>query len=110
MAKYRCQYFWLTVSCKVWFGKYFIAKFMFMFTLCKQRRGYNHTGVEVYSLLYTLYHIHGKENPIYVFLFWESRGLSSNFHIHESVSYFYIPRIGPHVSLQQNRQTDPGNI
>jgi hypothetical protein len=26
------------------------------------------------------------------------------------VSYLYIPRIGPHISLQQNRQTDPGNI
>jgi hypothetical protein len=23
---------------------------------------------------------------------------------------FYIPRIGPHIFLQQNRQTDPGNI
>jgi hypothetical protein len=27
-----------------------------------------------------------------------------------SVSDLYIPRIGPHFSLQQNRQTDPGNI
>jgi hypothetical protein len=26
-----------------------------------------------------------KENPIYVFLFWELRGLGSNFHIHVSV-------------------------
>jgi hypothetical protein len=24
--------------------------------------------------------------------------------------YMYIPRIGSHISLQQNRQTDPGNI
>jgi hypothetical protein len=24
--------------------------------------------------------------------------------------YARIPRIGPHISLQQNRQTDPGNI
>jgi hypothetical protein len=30
--------------------------------------------------------------------------------IHVSVSDLYIPRIGPHISLQQNRQTDPGNI
>jgi hypothetical protein len=50
-----------------------------------------------------------KENPIYVFLFWELRGLSPNFHIHVPVSDLYIPRIG-HISLQQNRQTDPGNI
>ncbi len=27
-----------------------------------------------------------------------------------SLSDLYIPRIGPHISLQQNRQTDPGNI
>ncbi len=26
------------------------------------------------------------ENPIYVFLFWELRGLSPNFHIYVSVS------------------------
>jgi hypothetical protein len=44
-----------------------------------------------------------KENPIYVFLFWELCGLSHNFHIHESVSDLYIPRIGPHISLQENR-------
>jgi hypothetical protein len=36
------------------------------------------------------------ENPISVFLFWELRGLSSNFHIHMSVSDLYIPRNGPH--------------
>ncbi len=47
---------------------------------------------------------HCKENPIYVFLFWELRGLSPNSHIYVSVS------IGPHISLQQNRQTDPGNM
>jgi hypothetical protein len=33
------------------------------------------------------------ENPIYVFLFWELRSLSPNFHIHVSASDFYIPRI-----------------
>ncbi len=38
------------------------------------------------------------------------RGLSPNFHIYVSVSDLYIPRIGPHISLYQNRQTDPGNI
>jgi hypothetical protein len=53
---------------------------------------------------------HCNENPIYVFLFWELRGLSSNFHILVSVSDLFIPRIGPYFSLQQNRQTDPGNI
>jgi hypothetical protein len=37
-------------------------------------------------------------------------GLSPNFHIHLSVSDLYIPRIGPHIFLQQNRQIDCGNI
>jgi hypothetical protein len=49
--------------------------------------------------------VHCKENPIYVFLSWELRSLSTNFHIHVSVSDLYFPRIGPHISLQQNRQT-----
>jgi hypothetical protein len=48
----------------------------------------------------TLLHesIHCNENPIYVFLFWELRGLSPNFHIHVSVSDLNIPRIGQHIS------------
>ncbi len=33
--------------------------------------------------------------------FRELRGLTPNFHIHVSVSDLYIPRIGPHISLQQ---------
>ncbi len=36
--------------------------------------------------------------------------LSPNFHIHVFVSDLYILRIGPHIFLQQNRQTDPGKI
>jgi hypothetical protein len=35
---------------------------------------------------------------------------SRNFHIHVSASDLYIPRIMPHIFLQQNRQTDRGNI
>jgi hypothetical protein len=34
--------------------------------------------------------MHCNENPIYVFLFWELRGLSPNFHIHVSVSDLYV--------------------
>jgi hypothetical protein len=45
--------------------------------------------------------IHCKENSIYVFLFWELRGLSPNFHIHVSVSDLYIPIIGPHISCSR---------
>jgi hypothetical protein len=50
---------------------------------------------------------HCNENPLYVFLFWELRSLSPNFYIHVSVSNSYIPRIGPHISCKQNRQTPP---
>ncbi len=39
--------------------------------------------------------------PIYIFLFWELRGLSPNFHIHISVSDLYIPRISPHISWRR---------
>jgi hypothetical protein len=34
----------------------------------------------------------------------------SIFHIHVSVSDLYIPTFGPTIFLQQNRQTDQGNI
>jgi hypothetical protein len=49
--------------------------------------------------------MHCNENPIYVFLFWELRGLSPNFHIQVSVSNLYISRIGPHIFLQQVDQS-----
>jgi hypothetical protein len=45
-----------------------------------------------------IYTVHCNENPIYVFLFWELRGLSPNFHIHVSASDLYITWIGPHIS------------
>ncbi len=41
--------------------------------------------------------MHCNENPLYVFLFWEQRGLRPNFNIHVSVSDLY-PRIGLHIS------------
>jgi hypothetical protein len=40
----------------------------------------------------------------------ELRDLSPNFHIHVSMSDLYIPTFGPPIFLQQNRQTDQGNI
>jgi hypothetical protein len=46
---------------------------------------------------------HCKENPICVFLSWELRGLSPNFQILVSVRNLFIPWIGPHISLQQNK-------
>jgi hypothetical protein len=51
------------------------------------------------------------ENPIYVFPEKELRSLILNFHNYMSVSDLHIPRISsPHIFLQQNRQTDLGNI
>jgi hypothetical protein len=64
-----------------------------------------------FSIAYFLFvPVHCNENPICVFLFWELRGLSPNFHIHVSVSDLYIPRIGPHIYLQNSRQIDRWNI
>jgi hypothetical protein len=51
-----------------------------------------------------------KENPIYVLPEKKLCGLSPNFHIHVSVSDLHIPTIGPPIFLQQNRQTERGNI
>jgi hypothetical protein len=49
--------------------------------------------------------VHCKGNSVYIFLFWELRGLGPNFHIHVSVSDLYIPRIGPHISSAE--KADP---
>jgi hypothetical protein len=46
--------------------------------------------------------MHCNENTIYVFPEKELCDLSPNFHIHVSVSDLNIPRIGPHIFLQQN--------
>ncbi len=54
--------------------------------------------------------MHCTKNLIYVIPEKELRGLSPNSYIHVSLSDLYIPRIGPHIWLQQYRQTDPGNI
>ena len=53
---------------------------------------------------------HCTENPIYVLLEMKLRGLIPNSYIHVSVSDLYIPMIDLPIWLQQNRQTDPGNI
>ncbi len=42
-----------------------------------------------------------QKNPIYVFLFWDLRRLSPNFHILVSVNDLYIPGIGPHISCSR---------
>ncbi len=54
--------------------------------------------------------MHCKENPIYVLPEKELRSLCPSFHSHVSVSDSYIATIGPPIFLEQNRQTDRGNI
>ncbi len=60
---------------------------------------YIYTCAQEYFVLYGC--VHCNENHIYVFLFWELRRLSPNFHIHVSVSDLYIPGIGPHISCSR---------
>ncbi len=50
------------------------------------------------------------ENPLDVFPGKELCELSPNFHIKLSLRDLYIPSIGPHIFLQQKRQTNRGNI
>ena len=45
-----------------------------------------------------------------VFPEMKMRGLVPNSYIHVSVSTLYIPTISPPIFLQQNMQTDGGNI
>ena len=52
--------------------------------------------------------MHCNGNSFYIFLFWELRGLSPNFHIHVSVSNLYIPRICPHISSSRKGRTFVG--
>ncbi len=73
------------------------------------QQGFSHLGL-LFAYLLKLLLLHYKEISIYVFPEKELRGLSPNFHIHVSVSDLCIPTIGPPSFLQQNRQTDRGNI
>ncbi len=57
----------------------------------------NNLPVKRYHVLLDIF-THCNGNSVYVFLFWELRGLSPNFHIHVSVSDLFIPSISPHIS------------
>ncbi len=63
------------------------------------------TDHKKYASLTVLYHISDYEFPE-----MKICGLVPNYYINVSVSALYIPRIGLPLWLQQNRQTDPGNI
>ncbi len=51
-----------------------------------------------------------QRKAIYVFLFWELRGLSPDFHIHVPVSDLYIPRIGSHISCKRISRSIEGRL
>ncbi len=53
------------------------------------------------DVISNLWLVNCNENPIYVLLFGELRGLSSNFNIHVSVIDLYIPKISPHISCSR---------
>jgi hypothetical protein len=61
-------------------------------------------------LQFTAGYLHFTKNPIYVFPEMKLCGLNPNSYVHVSVSDLYVPRIDVPIWLQQNRQTDPGNI
>ncbi len=54
--------------------------------------------------------IHCFENPIYVFPEMKLCDLIPKSYSHVTVSDLCIPRIGGPILLQENRQTDPGNL
>jgi hypothetical protein len=62
------------------------------------------------KIVKSVFTMHCTDNQIYVFTEKELRCLSLNYYIHVSVNDLYIPRIGPHIWLHQNRQTNRGNI
>jgi hypothetical protein len=76
--------------------------FGILFFQSKEYHIENREGPRGYKGVIRCCMMHCNENPIYVFPEKELRGLSLNFHIHVSVRDLYIPRIGPHIFLQQN--------
>ncbi len=75
----------------------------------------DHMLIYTLRLFHSLNHhgfqrLHWSENPIYVFPEMKLGGLVPNSYILVSVSDLHIPRIGLPIWLQQNRQTNPGNI
>ncbi len=75
-------------------GKYFMYNYLTTFLLSH----WHQPDFVLYIYTTVQRGVHCNENPIFVFLFWEKRGLSPNFHIHVSVRDLYSPRSGLHIS------------
>ena len=93
-----CSSVYFVVQCVV-LGDGGVGKTCLLMSYAQDRFPDDYTATGGSTLLYgkeTSIHCNG--NSVYIFLFWELRGLSPNFHSHVSVSDLYIPRIGPHIS------------
>jgi hypothetical protein len=64
---------------------------------------------DIYIQLVLLYHMHTATKIPFMCSFGNCVA-SPNFHIHVSVTDFYIPKMGPHIFLQQNTQISCGII
>jgi hypothetical protein len=71
---------------------------------------YSKEGDAEVELSGTEFEPHCTENPIYVFPEMKLRGLLPKSYIHVSVTDLYPSRICLPIWLQQNSQTDPGEI
>jgi hypothetical protein len=101
--------FWISLYC-IW-GKFYLFLSvhipLYFFTFSSLSLSTLFSLFSAYTVNLCLYR---EENPIYVLPEKKLRGLSSNFHIHVSVSDLYVPTISLPNFLQQNRQTDRGGI
>jgi hypothetical protein len=66
--------------------------------------GPHHYRNKSFLLFYCPAYVHCNENPIYVFLVWELRGLSSNFHIYVSVSRIGRSIVGIYINRPQTHE------
>ncbi len=86
--------------------------------LREEAKPYSRSSQTSSFIIVTIWFVYKKNTHIATkktFMYSQKRNcaaFSPNFHIYVSVSDLYtcIPRICPHIFLQQNRQTDSGNI
>ncbi len=69
-------------NCFFYFFIHELRRIVNCFSVMMDQEQPHQVGILVISNL-----LHCNENPMYVFFFWDLRGLSPNFHVHVSVSY-----------------------